>query len=821
MIMTQEINHEISCSDEGTRKYEREVLKARESKYYSSTKPGREAVHLVTADFANELFKRIDNNYQKLSGHETNRVASKLLHQIATECGGYKPITLDNGLVKQGDGVYMIAMFALKSIVDVFVLKKENTTHYDTHVTVTQAAVNIGEWLEDEWETVQLLKKSEPNVSFYGRKILNRKGATPSRRRQDGKQGMRNKARHCKHPKILTQKIHGKAKAQVGLFLLEIAKALNIIHDENVLGTKKQTKVLRFNYTFAEQIAVREELYGLISFQHEPMVEPPEDWEVSDTPSNQNTTGGYHWEHAKRKRTLCRHFYSESNFGKEAVETINGTQKCAYTIFTDTLKVANELNFPVGHFQPMPTPPEKMRVREGASEKEITDAKREHRLLWEAHGKLVKKFLRTRTVLEIANKFNNGKDFFYGWSCDYRGRIYPLNTFLQIQGTDFDKSLVCFSEGCELTKSGKVWAARALAAAAIGTGDSYKTRERWTEDNQALIQRVANDPIRNISDWDTAKDAWQFLQLCCEWNAVVIEGTKELWQVPVAIDSTASGLQLLSAMRRDEQGMNYSNLLKSDKDDKPCDAYEAVLKLSREKVMNDPKWQHVTAYLQDRKVGKPALMLSVYGGSQQTIRNKIKEHFKSKDVELTKEDLSKVTSLVIQSSKDLFPAAFEALTWLKKLGTIVAERDKRIQWNTPTNDLIDLTENVPYIVSVSSEIMGRINVCLGDTIEPDTNAMVKAFAPGLVHSYDASLVKAAFHNWTKPIALVHDSVSVLPSDMNTAVSKIKMAFKRICTGDVLKELAIDMGVSETELPYLDIGDDNLINEVSNSTYFFN
>ena len=823
--LSKEEKHERGCSKAGSIKYDKVIRKAREKEnpYYSSTKPGREAVHLVTPLFAEELYKRIKDNYQKLNGYETTRTAAKLLHQIAEECGGFKPIELEDGRTRQGDGVYMIAMVTLKSIVDVFILKG-NKEHYDSKITLAKAAVDIAKWLEDEWETVQMLNKAEPKVAYYGRKILNRKGATPSRKRQDAKQGMRNKARRCNHPAFKVDKLTGnKTKSQVGLFLLEIAAGIGIVDTENILGAKKQQKFLRFNEAYAERLVERENLYRLISFQHEPMVEPPQDWEVSEEPSNTNTSGGYHWEHAKRKRTMCRHFYSESNFQQEAVDTINGMQKCAYTIYSDTLKVANQLKHTVGHFQPIPTPPSKLKIREGATAEEVRDEKNKHRERWEKHQKLVKKYMRTNTVLEIANRFDDGRDFYYGWSFDYRGRIYPLNTFLQIQGTDFDKSLVCFSEGCELTKSGKTWAARALAAAYIGTGDSYKTRERWTEDNEALIKRVARDPIGNRCDWEVAKEPWQFLQLCMEWDAVVIKGTKELWQVPVAIDSTASGLQLLSAMRRDKQGMKFANLLKPDEEGKPWDAYEAVLELSRQQIAKDPKWKHLTVYLQDRKVGKPALMLSVYGGSQLTIWNKIKDHFKSKGIEIEKEDLNKVTDLVIKSSKALFPAAFEALDWLKELGTIVAERDKRIQWHTPTGDLIDLTENLPQIISVNSEVMGRINVCIGDSLEPDINAMVKAFAPGFVHSWDASLVKAAFHNWTKPVALVHDSVSVLPSDMTAAVGKIKTAFKRICSGDVLRQLAIDMGVSEDQLSkgYLDIGPDPLINEVLNSTYFFN
>ena len=216
-------------------------------------------------------------------------------------------------------------------------------------------------------------------------------------------------------------------------------------------------------------------------------------------------------------------------------------------------------------------------------------------------------------------------------------------------------------------------------------------------------------------------------------------------------------------------------------------------------------------------------MLSIYGGSQLTIRKRIKEFYDSKGIEITKEDLSEVTRRVIKASKELFPAAFEALKWLKKLATIVVERDNRIQWETPTGNHIDLTENEFNIIQVRTELMGKINVCVGETTIPNYKAMINAFAPGFVHSWDASLVQRAFSNWTKPLATTHDSISVLPSDMELAIDKIKGSFQSICSGDVLSKLADDMGVSEEELPRLSWDDSNkhLLAEVSNSEYFFN
>ena len=62
------------------------------------------------------------------------------------------------------------------------------------------------------------------------------------------------------------------------------------------------------------------------------------------------------------------------------------------------------------------------------------------------------------------------------------------------------------------------------------------------------IRRIATEPLSTVTEWEQAKEPWQFLQLCIEWNKVVLTGKEQLWHIPVGADATASGLQLLSSM---------------------------------------------------------------------------------------------------------------------------------------------------------------------------------------------------------------------------------------------------------------------------------
>lgn len=829
MKMTNEIQHEKHLKDIGRDKYDKEIRKAKERQYYSSTKPARHIIHERVRLFA-ETLKECTEHYLIQAGKSANVIGAKRLHPCIIELGGMGPkLDKDGAIIDDiGDGVYVVSMMAMKSIMDLF------TGSYDSRLekanaakTVTKAANHIAEFIEAEYSYLQFINSEDvpDTVKSAGRRKMFDKHSTPKNKKGAPTMAMRKKLRKLDHPALQEDRFSQTDKANVGLFLLGIAARLDIVDWENVFDKKNHKTKLLYLKEFHDMVTNLQDVYQARAYVHEPMIEQPQQWEVSDEPSRLNTSGGYHWKKAKSKRPLCRSFYSDSNFGKEAVDTLNNLQETSYRICSPVLNVANQMldkgNYQVGHFQCIPDPVEDLKPDNTLTDEEISERKFLKRLEHEKHMKDVKRHLRTHSVVEVANKYNDGREFYLGWSLDYRGRMYPLNTFLQIQGTDFEKSLICFSEGCELTDSALTWVKRAIGAAYLGTSDSYSVRERWTEDNQNLIRRIAEDPLGTIAEWSSAKEPWSFLQYCFEWHTVVMTKSRKLWYVPVGIDSTASGLQLLSAMRLDKQGMKYANLLKPEKDsDGPLDAYKAVLELARKKAVKDGK-PHLIAYLQDRKVGKPALMLSIYGGSFLTIRDRIKEYFEEKNIPIEKESLKDVTKLVIQSSKDLFPAAYEALDWLTKLAVLASNRDERIQWSTPTGDLIDLTENEEVITQVRSEIMGRINISLGQGKNPDFNAMKNAFAPSMVHSWDASLCKAAFHNWHKPLALTHDCLKCLPADMESAVDKIKLAFKRVCANDPLTRLADELDPEGTIERLPQLGETNLLDSVFDSEYFFN
>ena len=221
-------------------------------------------------------------------------------------------------------------------------------------------------------------------------------------------------------------------------------------------------------------------------------------------------------------------------------------------------------------------------------------------------------------------------------------------------------------------------------------------------------------------------------------------------------------------------------------------------------------------------------MLSVYGGCHQNIKqdiedavDAIKEELEAQGLHVYKRDMSKLTTLITNASKQVFPAAYEALSWLKRLAK-QAHKDgqESLAWTTPTNDQIHLVKHKIETIKIYTAFNGTVSIGDFNSDEPDTTKQVSSFAPSFVHCYDAALLKEAFSDWKHPIAVIHDCIRVLPSDMDRAMDRIRDAFTSIVDGDPLARLADDLDVDSSKLKRLPQLDQDL-SAVQHSKYMFN
>ena len=176
----------------------------------------------------------------------------------------------------------------------------------------------------------------------------------------------------------------------------------------------------------------------------------------------------------------------------------------------------------VGKFRPViqhEIPPKPVDI--DTNEEARTNWKREAREKRNLQANEARKSCRTRMTMNIAREFRD--DVWYlPFSYDYRGRAYPIPSFLTPQDTDFGKSLLISDKGAHITDEAKDWLSFQVATCFGLDKASWQERIDWCADgiNRELIKRVATDPLGNIGDWENVDEPWQFLSSCEEWYAI-------------------------------------------------------------------------------------------------------------------------------------------------------------------------------------------------------------------------------------------------------------------------------------------------------------
>lgn len=815
-MSNRQILHEIKLSRRATEKLRNDIEKAKSKNYGSNTAFGRDFVAAYVLPFGDAL---VEATSKKARGRATTSALSL----------GYKKMAdifeyIDRSLV---------SYLSLITLFDTFY------TCEGDKPTVQEAMKQIGRRLESEMRNHYYYKRAPEEVGKAIHKENNTPQSTPKYREKGAKQTAEKLLLNVYNwnREDLFKDWSNQDRFYVGAFVLDVAHRFGIIESYNLRESK--TRTIK-QYRLTDQIKAQSIKYqtalenrAILTY---PLIDEPKEWEQKTGVSRENTSGGYYQDWFKSDLKLVRSFYSNTKLGSDAINLLNTLSRTAWNIDSIVFGIASHcLNqgWSVGKLNAVFDDPRlKEKMPEHLQKREKSDPLRRNWVSEMKHLRIASreseaKSRGTRLSVNVAREYQNEPRFYLSWSCDYRGRMYPQQTFLTEDSSDFERSLLNFSDGCRLDSSGEEYAAQAVAEAFIGSKVSYSDRSKWTRNNKELIKAIAENPLAHIPEWELVDKPWQFIQLASEWNRVVLKESKPLWNVPIGADATSSGLQLLSAMRRDPIGMEFSNLFApKDKNDAPRDAYVRVLEIARARVKVHNQFSWLEEYLDDRKLGKLILMKKVYGAKQRTNERDIKNYFIDKNLFPKTIDYSSIkylTEVLRDASEEVFPMAFAALDWIQDLYSIAQKKKpspESFTWTTPNLDSIDLKKAEQKVKRITSSCYGKTTIPLSEIKEPAYLRMKSSLAPDFIHSYDSCVLKSAFQSWNKPLVVIHDCFKVLPNDMDLAKDRIRHGFVYICNGDPLARLADDLGVTEEELPRLKQGEARL-EDVLNSSYMFN
>lgn len=410
-------------------------------------------------------------------------------------------------------------------------------------------------------------------------------------------------------------------------------------------------------------------------------------------------------------------------------------------------------------------------------------------------------------VLWMAQKFSNVPQFYFPYQLDFRGRTYCIPFFLHPQGPDISRSLLTFAEGKPISSpDAATWLA--IYGANLWGVDkvSFEERQAWVDSHKADILAVSADPLCH-KWWQEAGEPWQFLAWCFEWAGYLKTGYGYVSSLPVCVDGTNNGLQILSLLTRDEVGGAATNVVQVG--DKPADIYQDVADrvveaMTRDASKGSSAAAHWLAFGITRKTTKRPVMVLPYGGTffscSAYVREWYEEECRSRGVEQGED--REVFGLTQYLAKQIWDGISvcvgrprEAMTWLQECAKLFVEAELPIRWTAPTG--------FPVVQSYKDQKMFFVKTTLGASVRKvalrkDTEKLskprqVNGVSPNVVHTLDA----AALHSTVamakekfglKNFCMIHDSYGALAADLDVLAATLRHVFASMFAPDLLAKL---------------------------------
>ncbi|OAA38808.1 DNA-directed RNA polymerase [Metarhizium rileyi] len=436
--------------------------------------------------------------------------------------------------------------------------------------------------------------------------------------------------------------------------------------------------------------------------------------------------------------------------------------------------------------------------------------------------------------LEIARAFRN-QTMYFPHNVDYRGRAYPMPTYLNHMGADHTRAILKFARGRELGERGLRWLKIHLANLYGLDKSNFDEREAFTNDNIANIIESATNPLNGSRWWLHAEDAWQCLAACFELKAALElqDPTKFVSQLPVHQDGTCNGLQHYAALGGDTWGAKQVNL---EPGDRPADVYSAVADLVKQGIDKDAEANNEFALVLrgkiTRKVVKQTVMTNVYGVTFSGAKKQVCKQIDALYPELGKQCgipnmilSTYIAKHIFNALATMFRGAHDIQYWLGEIGgrvcraltpaqleeirdnyekgghkkkdeleDVIKQFRSSVVWTTP----LRMPVVQPYRKSTAREIRTCLQAVvypMSDQTDPvNKRKQLQGFPPNFIHSLDAShmlLSALQCHEQGLDFAAVHDSFWTHAADVDTMNGILREAFIQIHEEDVVGRLAIE------------------------------
>jgi DNA-directed RNA polymerase len=577
-----------------------------------------------------------------------------------------------------------------------------------------------------------------------------------------------------------------------------------------------------------------------------PSIDPPMDRE---TVFDGAYSGALFSDTARRRMSLVKGHdvqHIQELAGKDLREVqlaVNTLQQTPWAINRRVLDVVEQCwkngievsDLPVQDRSPLPPKPLDIDTDEDAKKK----WKHEAAIVYQANIARRSRVLLASKTLWLAQKYEHEEAFYFPQVCDFRGRIYPLPTFLQPQGSDLSRGLLTFAQSKPVDSEGaQVWLAVHGANTFGYDKVSLDDRIDWVWDNIEKIRKVATDPLTHRW-WTEADKPWQFLAWCFDFIKWQADETATI-STPVHMDGANNGLQIFSFLRRDPLSGAATNCTPSPF---PRDIYQDVADLVTEqlKLLSTPmsqKWLHFCDGRLSRKACKRPVMTLPYGstffGCQRYVYQWYQEQLREgkPDIFGTRGSFPaciELARMIWTAIHTVVVSATETMQWMQDISDICSEQGVPIRWTSPSGFMVRQEYRKPRIFKIRTAIGNTLRVVRAreDSNKIDPRKQRNGISPNFIHSLDAAvLVKAtnmARELGIRDFSMIHDSYGTHCSEAPTMAAVVRTVYSEVFNANLLESFRSEVAASLPEdialpaVPQIGAMD---IDSVKQSLYFF-
>ena len=455
------------------------------------------------------------------------------------------------------------------------------------------------------------------------------------------------------------------------------------------------------------------------------------------------------------------------------------------------------------------------------------------------NNKSMSKRIQVERTIQLAEQYKDIEKMWYVWQLDFRGRKYPVESFLSPQNADYSKALLEFANPATITNDEEARWLAIHGANVFGVDKvSLEDREMWAYMNVENAVDVYNDPLTNRW-WQEADKPWQALAWCYEW--ALYSNARQFGEhfethLPCASDGSCNGLQHLSAMLRDLEGGRAVNLTPHDT---PQDIYTDVAKRTTELLQ-----QEGTTLASEllnigvcRKICKRPVMIVPYSGTQHSCRDYILEALeeKCKGNNPWGDDFwqpaTYLAKFVWKAINEVIVSAHKVMDYIKSIAKLYSKQGRPFEWETPTGLLVRQSYSNTKKLRIWTHLSGStVKLNYRQPLEKtvDSRKSVSGASPNFTHSLDAAALTFTVDKCLKEgitdFAMVHDSYGTHSPNMVKLNDKLREAFVEMYRdNDVLQNLydsAVSTLTEGTEIPEPPPRGTLNIEEVLQSDYFF-